>query len=174
MGTLIAIGVIAAYLYSLAAVLVPGIFPESVREHGGTVGVYFEAAAVIVVLVLLGQILELNARQRTSAAIRALMDLAPKTALRIAEDGTESVVPVDTLMPGDKVRIRPGEAIPVDGSVIEGRSGVDEQLVTGEPLPVDKAVGDKLTGGTLNRTGSLIMQVERVGAETMLARIVDM
>jgi Cu+-exporting ATPase len=145
-----------------------------VRDHGGTVGVYFEAAAVIVVLVLLGQILELQARERTGAAIRALMDLAPKTALRVAEDGSEAEVAVSDLVPGDRVRIRPGEAIPVDGSVVEGRSGVDEQLVTGEPLPVDKAPGDKLTGGTLNRTGSLVMTVERVGADTMLARIVDM
>jgi len=174
MWTLIAIGVVTAYLYSLAAVLAPGIFPAFVRDHGGTVGVYFEAAAVIVVLVLLGQILELRARERTGAAIRALMDLAPKTALRIANDGSETEVPVDVLVPGDKVRIRPGEAIPVDGSVLDGRSGVDEQLVTGEPLPVDKAPGDKLTGGTLNRTGSLVMTVERVGADTMLARIVDM
>ena len=174
MWTLIAIGVVAAYLYSLVAVLFPGLFPESVREHGGTVGVYFEAAAVIVVLVLLGQILELQARERTGAAIRALMDLAPKTALRIADDGSEAEVPVETLVPGDKVRIRPGEAVPVDGSVLEGRSGVDEQLVTGEPLPVDKVPGDKLTGGTLNRTGSLIMKVERVGADTMLAHIVEM
>jgi Cu+-exporting ATPase len=126
------------------------------------------------VLVLLGQILELQARERTGAAIRALMDLAPKTALRIAEDGSEAEVAVSDLVPGDRVRIRPGEAVPVDGSVVDGRSGVDEQLITGEPLPVDKEPGDKLTGGTLNRTGSLIMTVERVGADTMLARIVDM
>ncbi len=174
MWTLIAIGVTTAFLYSLAAVLMPGIFPETVHGHGGTVGVYFEAAAVIIVLVLLGQILELRARERTGAAIRALMDLAPKTALRIADDGAETEVPVEQLVPGDKVRVRPGEAIPVDGSVLDGRSGVDEQLVTGEPLPVDKAPGDKLTGGTLNRTGSLVMKVERVGADTMLAQIVEM
>ncbi len=174
MWTLIAIGVTTAFLYSLAAVLAPGIFPETVHGHGGTVGVYFEAAAVIIVLVLLGQILELRARERTGAAIRALMDLAPKTALRIADDGAETEVPVEQLVPGDKVRVRPGEAIPVDGSVLDGRSGVDEQLVTGEPLPVDKAPGDKLTGGTLNRTGSLVMKVERVGADTMLAQIVEM
>ncbi|MGD9804880.1 MAG: heavy metal translocating P-type ATPase [Hyphomicrobiaceae bacterium] len=174
MWTLIAIGVTTAFVYSVAAVFAPGIFPEAVREHDGTVGVYFEAAAVIVVLVLLGQLLELRARERTGAAIRALMDLAPKTALRIAEDGAEAEVPVDTLMPGDRVRIRPGEAVPVDGSVLDGHSGVDEQLVTGEPLPVDKKPGDKLTGGTLNRTGSLIMKVERVASDTMLARIVEM
>ncbi|MGE0765811.1 MAG: heavy metal translocating P-type ATPase [Hyphomicrobiaceae bacterium] len=174
MWTLIATGVITAYLYSVVAVLAPGIFPVTVREHGGVVGVYFEAAAVIIVLVLLGQILELRARDRTGAAIRALMDLAPKTALRITDDGAEAEVAVDALVPGDKVRIRPGEAVPVDGSVLEGHSGVDEQLVTGEPLPVDKSPGDKLTGGTLNRTGSLVMTVERVGADTMLARIVEM
>jgi Cu+-exporting ATPase len=174
MWTLIAIGVATAYLYSLVAVLAPGIFPASVQGHGGTVGVYFEAAGVIIVLVLLGQILELRARERTGAAIRALMDLAPKSALRIAEDGTEAEVPVEQLVPGDRVRIRPGEAVPVDGSVVEGHSGVDEQLVSGEPLPVDKQPGDKLIGGTLNRTGSLVMRVERIGADTMLSRIVEM
>ncbi|MGE0702177.1 MAG: heavy metal translocating P-type ATPase, partial [Hyphomicrobiaceae bacterium] len=174
MWTLIAIGVTTAYLYSIVAVLFPGVFPDSVKGHGGTVGVYFEAAAVIIVLVLAGQILELRARERTGAAIRALMDLAPKMALKLGADGTETVVPVETLVPGDKVRIRPGEAVPVDGRVAEGRSGVDEQLVTGEALPVDKAPGDRLIGGTLNRTGALVMAVERVGSETMLARIVEM
>ena len=174
MWTLIAIGVTTAYLYSLTAVLFPGIFPESVKGHGGTVGVYFEAAAVIIVLILLGQILELRARERTGQAIRALMDLAPKTAIRVSADGTEGEVPVERLVPGDRVRIRPGEAVPVDGSVLEGRSAIDEQLVTGEALPIDKAPGDKLTGGTLNRTGSLVMTVERVGSDTMLARIVEM
>ena len=174
MWTLIAIGVATAFLYSVTAVLAPGIFPESVKGHGGTVGVYFEAAAVIIVLVLLGQILELRARERTGRAIRALMDLAPKMALRIGADGGESLVPVEQLVPGDKVRVKPGEAVPVDGRVLDGRSAIDEQLVTGEPLPVDKGPGDTLTGGTLNRTGSLVMAVERVGADTMLARIVEM
>jgi len=174
MWTLIAIGVSTAYAYSVVAVLFPGLFPDAVRGHGDTVGVYFEAAAVIIVLVLLGQILEMRARERTGAAIRALMDLAPKTARRIAGDGTEMDVPVEQLVPGDKIRIRPGEAIPVDGRVLEGQSGVDEQLVSGEPLPVDKKLGDKLIGGTLNRTGSLVMKVELVGADTMLSRIVDM
>jgi Cu+-exporting ATPase len=174
MWTLIAIGVATAYLYSLAATLFPGRFPSTLRDAHGLVGVYFEAAAVIIVLVLVGQVLELKARERTGDAIRALMDLAPKQALRIASDGSESEVPVEALVPGDRVRIRPGEAVPVDGTVAEGRSAIDEALVTGEPLPVEKGPGDRLTGGTINRTGSLVMSVTRVGAETTLARIVAM
>ena len=174
MWTLIGIGVTTAFLYSLVAVLAPQIFPVAQRGHDGVVGVYFEAAAVIIVLVLLGQVLELKARDKTGAAIRALMDLAPKTALRIGPDGNESEVAVGRLVPGDKVRIRPGEAVPVDGEVVEGHSGIDEALISGEALPVDKGPGDKLTGGTLNRTGSLVMDVRRVGSETTLARIVAM
>jgi Cu+-exporting ATPase len=174
MWTLIAIGVTTAFVYSLTAVWRPDWFPETVKGHGGTVGVYFEAAAVIIVLVLAGQILELRARERTGRAIRALMDLAPKTARRIDADGRESEVAVEVLVPGDRIRVRPGEAIPVDGEVVEGRSAIDEALVTGESLPVDKGPGDRLVGGTLNRTGSVVMEVQRVGSETMLARIVEM
>jgi Cu+-exporting ATPase len=174
MWTLIAIGVTTAFLYSVVAVLAPGLFPAELQTHGGTVGVYFEAAAVIIVLVLCGQVLELKARERTGAALRALMDLAPKSARRIAASGEEEDVPVAMLQPGDRVRIRPGEAIPVDGTVEDGRSDVDEALVTGEPLPAAKGPGDRLTGGTINRSGSLVMAVERVGADTMLARIVEM
>ncbi len=180
MWTLIAIGVTTAFAYSVVAVLAPWLFPDAVKGHGGVnghggvVGVYFEAAAVIIALVLVGQILELRARERTGAAIRALMDLAPKTAIRIGDTGDEAEVAVDTLVPGDRVRVRPGEAVPVDGVVLDGRSAVDESLVTGEALPVDKMADDRLTGGTLNRTGSLVMRVDRVGADTMLARIVEM
>jgi Cu+-exporting ATPase len=174
MWTLIAIGVATAFLYSVIATLAPGLFPLTVLGHGGLVGVYFEAAAVIVVLVLLGQVLELKARARTGAALRALMDLAPKTALRLGADGMEAPVPVEALVPGDRVRVRPGEAVPVDGVVLEGRSAIDEALVTGEPVPAEKGPGDAVTGGTLNRTGSLVMEVRRVGAETMLAHIVEM
>jgi Cu+-exporting ATPase len=174
MWTLIAIGVTTAFLYSVVAVLAPGLFPIELQMHGGTVGVYFEAAAVIIVLVLCGQVLELKARERTGAALRALMDLAPKSARRIAASGEEEDVPVAMLKPGDRVRIRPGESIPVDGTVEDGRSDVDEALVTGEPLPATKQPGDRLTGGTVNRSGSLVMAVERVGADTMLARIVEM
>ena len=174
MWTLIAIGVTTAFLYSLVAVLAPDLFPDSLKGHGGTVGLYFEAAAVIIVLVLVGQILELRARERTGSALRALMDLAPKTALRIGPDGSEAEVPVADLIPGDRVRIRPGEAVPVDGIVLDGASAIDEALVTGESIPVEKSTGDKLTGGTLNRTGALTMRVDRVGRDTMLAKIVEM
>ncbi|MER9330758.1 heavy metal translocating P-type ATPase [Mesorhizobium sp. M0488] len=174
MWTLISLGVGAAYLYSLVATLFPDIFPHQFRGHGGAVPVYFEAAAVIVALVFLGQVLELRAREKTGSAIRALLDLAPKTARRIAEDGTESDVPLDGVKAGDRLRVRPGDAVPVDGTVLEGRSSIDESMITGEPLPVEKVEGDALTGGTLNKNGSLIMRAERIGAETTLSRIVDL
>ncbi|AEH84682.1 heavy metal translocating P-type ATPase [Mesorhizobium opportunistum] len=174
MWTLISLGVGAAYLYSVVATLFPDIFPHQFRGHGGAVPVYFEAAAVIVALVFLGQVLELRAREKTGSAIRALLDLAPKTARRIAEDGSESDVPLDGVKAGDRLRVRPGEAVPVDGTVLEGRSSIDESMITGEPLPVEKTEGDALTGGTLNRQGSLIMRAERIGSETTLARIVEL
>lgn len=174
MWTLISLGVGAAYLYSLVATLFPDIFPHQFRGHGGAVPVYFEAAAVIVALVFLGQVLELRAREKTGSAIRALLDLAPKTARRIGDDGSETDVPLDSVKAGDRLRIRPGDAVPVDGTVLEGRSSIDESMITGEPLPVEKAEGDALTGGTLNKNGSLIMRAERIGAETTLARIVEL
>ncbi|RWP06105.1 heavy metal translocating P-type ATPase [Mesorhizobium sp.] len=174
MWTLISLGVGAAYLYSVAAALFPDIFPHQFRGHEGTVPVYFEAAAVIVALVFLGQVLELRAREKTGSAIRALLDLAPKTARLIGEDGSENDVPLDTVKAGDRLRIRPGDAVPVDGMVLEGRSSVDESMLSGEPLPVEKTEGDPLTGGTLNKNGSLIMRAERIGAETTLARIVEL
>jgi Cu+-exporting ATPase len=172
MWTLISIGVLAAYTYSLAAVLAPGLFPHEFHMHGGTVGRYFEAAAVIVVLVLVGQVLELRARERTGDAIRALLDLTPKTARRVGADGTESEVALDQISVGDRLRVRPGEAVPVDGLVVEGRSTVDESLLTGEPVPVEKTPGTHVTGGTLNKSGSFVMEARKVGSETMLARIV--
>ena len=174
MWTLIGIGVGAAYLYSVVATVAPGVFPAAFRGAEGAVAVYFEAAAVIVVLVLLGQVLELRARERTGGAIRALLDLAPKTALRVGPDGSDNVVPLDQVITGDKLRVRPGDAVPVDGVVVEGHSSVDESMLTGEPVPVEKSKGDGVTGGTLNRTGSFVMQAERVGAETMLSQIVTM
>ena len=174
MWTLISLGVGAAYLYSLAATLFPDLFPHQFRGHGGSVPVYFEAAAVIVALVFLGQVLELKARERTGSAIRALLDLAPKTARRIGKDGSETDVPLDEVVTGDLLRVRPGDGVPVDGVVTEGRSSVDESMITGEPLPVEKNVGDTLTGGTLNKNGSLVMRAEKVGADTMLSRIVEM
>ncbi|QKD00212.1 heavy metal translocating P-type ATPase [Mesorhizobium loti] len=174
MWTLISLGVGAAYLYSIIATFFPDIFPHQFRSHGGAVPVYFEAAAVIVALVFLGQVLELRAREKTGSAIRALLDLAPKTARRIAEGGSEADVPLDSVKAGDRLRIRPGDAVPVDGTVLEGRSSIDESMISGEPLPVEKAEGDALTGGTLNKNGSLIMRAERIGAETTLARIVEL
>ncbi len=174
MWTLISIGVGAAYAYSVVATLFPDLLPHTLRGHGGGAPVYFEAAAVIVALVFLGQVLELKARERTGSAIRALLDLAPKTARRIGADGQETDVPLDAVKTGDRLRVRPGDSIPVDGVVVEGRSAVDESMITGEPLPVEKADGDTLTGGTLNRNGTLVMQAEKVGAETMLSRIVEM
>jgi Cu+-exporting ATPase len=173
MWTLIGTGVGAAFLYSLAATLAPEFFPASFREHG-RVGVYFEAAAVIVSLTLLGQLLELRARSSTSAAIKALLRLAPPTARRMHADGSDEEVPLDAVRIGDRLRVRPGDKVPVDGEVLEGRSSVDESLLTGESLPVDKQAGDRLIGGTQNANGSLIMGAERVGAETMLAQIVQL
>ena len=172
MFTLIALGTGAAYAYSVVATVWPGLFPASLQGHDGSVPVYFEAAAVITVLVLLGQVLELRARESTGGAIRALLDLAPKTARRIAANGTESEVPLDEVVIGERLRVRPGEKIPVDGKVIEGRSAVDESMVTGESMPVTKAVGDSVIGGTINQSGALIIEAERVGRDTMLARIV--
>jgi Cu+-exporting ATPase len=174
MFTLIAMGTGVAWLYSVIAVLLPDIFPPAFRGSDGTVAVYFEAAAVITVLVLLGQVLELRARDQTSGAIRALLDLAPKTARRIRVDDQEEEVALDVIAVGDRLRVRPGEKVPVDGVVIEGRSALDESLVTGESMPVTKTVGDKVIAGTLNATGSFVMQAEKVGRDTMLARIVQM
>ncbi|MEX4006685.1 heavy metal translocating P-type ATPase [Neoaquamicrobium sediminum] len=174
MWTLISIGVGAAYIYSVVATLFPGIFPHQFRGHGGSVPVYFEAAAVIAALVFLGQVLELRARERTGSAIRALLDLAPKTARRIADDGSETDVPLDEVASGDRLRVRPGDSVPVDGIVVEGRSSIDESMITGEPVPVEKAEGDTVTGGTLNKNGSLVIRAERVGSETVLSQIVEM
>ena len=172
MFTLIGIGVGVAYLYSLVATIAPGLFPPAFRAHGGEVAVYFEAAAVIVTLVLLGQILELRARDRTGAALRALLGLTPDTARRIADDGTEADVPLDAVRPGDRLRVRPGDKIPVDGVVLDGQSNVDESMITGEPIPVHKTPGDPLVGATINTTGALTMRAERVGTDTLLSRIV--
>jgi Cu+-exporting ATPase len=174
MFTLIAMGTGVAWLYSVVAVLLPGFFPAAFRGPDSAVAVYFEAAAVITVLVQLGQVLELRAREQTSGAIRALLDLAPKTARRIKADGGDEEVSLDTIVVGDRLRVRPGEKIPVDGELIEGRSAVDESMVTGESMPVTKEVGAKVIGGTLNATGSFIMRAEKIGRDTMLARIVQM
>jgi len=170
MFTLIAIGVGSAFLYSAIVMVAPGLFPEGMRQHG-MIGIYFEAAAMITVLVLLGQVLELRARSRTGAAIRSLLDLAPKTARRV-RDGEEEDVPVAHVHAGDLLRIRPGEKVPVDGEIAEGRSSIDESMLTGESMPVEKAAGDKVTGGTVNGTGAFLMKAERIGSQTMLARIV--
>ncbi len=174
MFTLIAMGVGVAYVYSLVATFAPGLFPDSFRGHGGTVAVYYEAAAVIVTLVLLGQVLELRARSATSGAIRALLELSPPTARRMVEDGSEEEVDLSEVSAGDRLRVRPGEKIPVDGTVLEGRSSVDESMVTGEPVPVEKNKDDRVTGGTVNGTGSLVMQATHVGEDTLLSQIVQM
>ncbi|HZD29663.1 MAG TPA: copper-translocating P-type ATPase, partial [Xanthobacteraceae bacterium] len=174
MFTLIAMGIGVAWLYSVVAILLPGLFPPAFRSPDGAVAVYFEAAAVITVLVLLGQVLELRAREQTSGAIRALLDLAPKTARRLKADESEEEVPLEVIAVGDRLRVRPGEKIPVDGELIEGRSAVDESMVTGESMPVTKEVGAKIIAGTLNATGGFIMQAEKVGRDTMLSRIVQM
>ncbi len=172
MFTLIAIGTSTAYFYSIAATVAPGFFPESFRPHGGEVPVYFESAAVITTLVLLGQVLELRARSRTSSAIRALLGLAPKTARLVTANGQESDVPIDRVQPGDLLRVRPGEKVPVDGVVVEGASALDESLVTGESMPVEKKAGDRVIGSTINSIGTFVMRAERVGKETLLAQIV--
>jgi Cu+-exporting ATPase len=173
MFTLIAMGTGVAWLFSVIATIAPGIFPDAFRMDG-TVDVYFEAAAVITTLVLLGQVLELRARERTSGAIRALLDLTPKTARRINPDGTEDEITLDLVQIGDRLRVRPGETVPVDGTVEDGRSSLDESLVTGESMPTTKTTGDPVIGGTVNQTGSLIMRADRIGRDTMLARIVQM
>jgi P-type Cu+ transporter len=174
MFTLISLGVVVAYAQSVVAVVAPGRFPAAFRDHAGQVAVYFEAAAVIVTLVLLGQVLELRARGRTGAAIRQLLKLAPTSARRVLDRGGEEDVPVSEVMPGDRLRVRPGERIPVDGVVVEGASAVDESMVTGEPIPVHKHPGDPVVAGTVNGTGTCVMRAERVGSETLLARIVAM
>jgi Cu+-exporting ATPase len=172
MFTLIGLGVAVAYGFSVVATLFPQLFPPSFRDSSGQVGVYFEAAAVIVTLVLVGQVLELKARGRTSAAIRALLGLAPKTARRVHDDGRDEDVPLAEVKPGDRLRVRPGEKLPVDGRVVEGRSAVDESLITGEPLPVEKLPGDRVIGATVNGTGTFVMRAERVGSESLLGQIV--
>jgi P-type Cu+ transporter len=174
MFTLIGLGVAVAYGYSLVAALAPGVFPASFRDDNGHVGVYFEAAAVIVTLILLGQVLELRARGATGAAIRALLGLAPKLARRIGPDGREADVPLAEVAVGDRLRVRPGEKVPVDGGVVEGASAVDESMLTGEPIPVEKQPGARVAGGTLNGAGTLVVRAEKVGADTLLARIVAM
>ena len=174
MFTLIALGTGVAYVYSLVAALMPGIFPPSFRTPEGEVPVYFEPAAVIVTLVLLGQVLELRARTQTGAAIRALLDLAPTRARLVRDDGTETDIPLEEVQPGDRLRVRPGEKLPVDGVVLEGKSAVDESMITGEPVPAEKAPGDKVTGATVNATGTFVMRAERVGSDTLLAHIVEM
>lgn len=174
MFTLIALGVSAAFSFSVVATVAPGIFPGGFRQPDGSVGVYFEAAAVIVVLVLLGQMLELRAREQTGSALRALLDLAAKSARQIKDDGTEVEIALEEVKTGDRLRVRPGEKIPVDGIVVDGRSSVDESMLTGEPVPAEKNVGDIVTGATINGTGALIMEATHVGGDTILSRIVDM
>src|SRR5437870_1736198 len=174
MYTLIGLGIGLAYLYSVVAVLAPGLFPQELQEHGGRVGTYFEAAAVIVTLVMLGEVMQLRAMGQTSQAIRHLLALAPNTALRIEADGREVEVPLNEVQVGDKLRVRPGEKVPVDGVCVEGSSNIDESMVTGEPLPVPKKPGDRMTGATINGKGTLVIRAERVGSDTLLARIVHM
>src|SRR5580704_1903786 len=174
MFTLIAIGTGVAYGYSLVGTIAPDIFPATFRGHGGAVSVYFEAAAVITVLVLLGQVLELRAREATSGAIKALLELAPKTARRIGDDGADHEVQIDSLVVGDKLRVRPGEKVPVDGVILEGRSSLDESLVTGESMPVTKEAGGKVIAGTLNQSGGFVMRADKVGRDTLLSQIVKM
>src|SRR5262245_21598254 len=174
MYTLIGLGVALAYLFSLAAVLTPGFFPAEFREHDGAVGTYFEAAAVIVTLVMLGEVLQLRAIGQTSHPIQQLLQLAPNLAWRIRDDGTDEQVPIDTVKGGDTLRVKPGEKIPVDGTVLEGASRVDESMITGEPVPVAKEPGSKVTGATVNGNGSLVFRAERVGSETLLSQIVHL
>lgn len=174
MFTLIALGTGAAWLYSIVGTLAPGLFPQALRGHDGAVAIYFEAAAVITVLVLLGQVLELRAREKTSGAIKALLGLAPKTAVKVHPDGSDETVQVDAIQVGDLLRVRPGEKVPVDGELTDGKGNVDESMVTGEPIPVAKADGSKVTAGTLNQTGGFVMRAEKVGADTLLSQIVHM
>ncbi len=174
MFTLIAIGTGVAYVYSVIGTVAPGIFPKTFRVHGGAVAIYFESAAVITVLVLLGQVLELRAREATSGAIKALLQLAPKTARRVGDDGTDHEVEIDSLATGDRLRVRPGEKVPVDGVVLEGRSSLDESLVTGESMPVTKGAGDNVIAGTLNQSGGFVMRADKVGRDTLLSQIVQM
>jgi len=174
MFTLIALGTGAAWIYSMVGTLAPALFPAELRSDHGAVAIYFEAAAVITVLVLLGQVLELRAREKTSGAIKALLDLAPKTAIRVRADGSDETVQIDTIEVGEQLRVRPGEKVPVDGELIEGKGTVDESMVTGEPMPVSKAPGSKVTAGTINQTGGFVMRAEKVGADTLLSQIVHM
>jgi Cu+-exporting ATPase len=174
MFTLIAIGTGVAYVYSLFATFAPGIFPEAFRGHGGTPAAYFEAASVITVLVLMGQVLELRAREATSGAIRALLDLAPKTARRVKDDGSDEEISLDAVHPGDRLRVRPGDKVPVDGVVLEGRSALDESMVTGESMPVTKEKDSSVIGGTLNTSGSFVMRADKIGRDTLLSQIVQM
>jgi Cu+-exporting ATPase len=174
MFTLIALGVGTAWTYSVVATIAPGLFPDSFRTHDDEVGLYFEAAAIITVLVLVGQVLELRARSQTSSAIRALLNLAPRTARRLRPDGSEEDVPLEHVQVGDLLRVRPGERVPVDGMIVEGASAVDESMITGESLPVEKTVGGRVTGGTINGTGTFVMRAERIGADTLLGQIVRM
>jgi Cu+-exporting ATPase len=174
MFTLIALGTGAAWIYSMVGTIVPQLFPQELRIMDGAVAIYFEAAAVITVLVLLGQVLELRAREKTSGAIRALLDLAPKTAVRVTAAGADEVVQIDAIVVGELLRVRPGEKVPVDGELTEGKGTVDESMVTGEPMPVAKAIGSKVTAGTINQTGGFVMRAEKVGADTLLSQIVHM
>ncbi len=174
MFSLIGMGVLAAWLFSVVAVLAPDIFPDGFRDSEGHVGVYFEAAAVIVTLVLLGQVMELRAREGTGKAIRALLDMAAKTARVMRDDGSEEEIPLEDVQVGDRLRVRPGDKVPVDGVVLDGRSSIDESMISGEPVPVEKTEGDPVTGATINGTGSLVMEATRVGSDTMLAQIVEM
>ncbi len=174
MFTLIAMGTGVAWVYSIVGTLLPAVFPAAMRGHDGSVAVYFEAAAVITVLVLLGQVLELKAREQTSGAIRALLDLSPKMARRVGPDGTDEDVALDQVVVGDRLRVRPGERVPVDGEIVEGRSAIDESMVTGESMPVTKSVGEKVIGGTMNQSGGFVMRADKVGRDTVLARIVQM
>ncbi len=174
MFSLIALGTGVAWVYSVVATLAPGLFPMALRGHDGAVPAYFEAAAVITVLVLLGQVLELRARESTGGALRALLDLAPKTARRVHQDGTDDEVRLEEIAVGDRLRVRPGEKVPVDGAVVEGRSSVDESLITGESMPVTKEAGATVVGGSINQSGALVIEARKVGRDTMLARIVQM
>ncbi|MDB5948136.1 MAG: copper-translocating P-type ATPase, partial [Ramlibacter sp.] len=174
MFTLIALGTGVSWVYSMVGTLAPQLFPAELRMPDGAVPIYFEAAAVITVLVLLGQVLELRAREKTSGAIRALLELAPKTAVRVTPGGADEAVQIDSIVVGDLLRVRPGEKVPVDGELTEGKGTVDESMVTGEPMPVAKAAGSKVTAGTINQTGGFVMRAEKVGADTLLSRIVHM